>query len=253
MKGQNGRDNTESIDMEMSDEDFDTIPEFQSPSERNNLAKTFFLFKEITNFFTKFFSILGQKDLNSIESESHNSSIGSLPGLFATPPPSNYIEPNRTEDAWDQSKPNNNNNSFNNISDLPKLPNPFSTTPDEILNQLQQQQQQLMLQQQQHLNSRQTGPPRPLLDIQTNFTSPQHYLHHSGPSTPDSPHQMAPPPPPPHSSFDPRDPSQFMSHSPQMNFRGGGNQMRNNSPYFRGQKGRGNSNFRYRGNMRGKW
>lgn len=35
MKGQNGRDNTEAIDMEMSDEDFDTMPEFQSPTERN--------------------------------------------------------------------------------------------------------------------------------------------------------------------------------------------------------------------------
>lgn len=30
VKNHNGRDNTESIDMEMSDEDFDTIPEFQS-------------------------------------------------------------------------------------------------------------------------------------------------------------------------------------------------------------------------------
>lgn len=29
-KTHNGRDNTESIDMEMSDEDFDTIPDFQS-------------------------------------------------------------------------------------------------------------------------------------------------------------------------------------------------------------------------------
>lgn len=29
-KSHNGRDNTESIDMEMSDEDFDTIPDFQS-------------------------------------------------------------------------------------------------------------------------------------------------------------------------------------------------------------------------------
>lgn len=29
-KNHNGRDNTESIDMEMSDEDFDTMPEFQS-------------------------------------------------------------------------------------------------------------------------------------------------------------------------------------------------------------------------------
>lgn len=29
-KGRNGRDNNESIDMEMSDEDFDAMPEFQS-------------------------------------------------------------------------------------------------------------------------------------------------------------------------------------------------------------------------------
>lgn len=29
-KNHNGRDNTESIDMEMSDEDFDTMPDFQS-------------------------------------------------------------------------------------------------------------------------------------------------------------------------------------------------------------------------------
>lgn len=29
-KNVNGRDNTESIDMEMSDEDFDTVPDFQS-------------------------------------------------------------------------------------------------------------------------------------------------------------------------------------------------------------------------------
>lgn len=36
MKGQNGRDDTEAIDMEMSDEDFEPIPEFQSPSERND-------------------------------------------------------------------------------------------------------------------------------------------------------------------------------------------------------------------------
>lgn len=29
-KNHNGRDNTESIDMEMSDEDFDAMPDFQS-------------------------------------------------------------------------------------------------------------------------------------------------------------------------------------------------------------------------------
>lgn len=30
LKNHNGRDNTEAIDMEMSDEDYDTVPEFQS-------------------------------------------------------------------------------------------------------------------------------------------------------------------------------------------------------------------------------
>lgn len=196
------------------------------------------------------FPILGRPDPNSLDSESR-SSIGSLPGLFATPPPANFIE--TVQDSWEQSKPNNNNNSFNNISDLPK------PTPEEILSQLQQQ--QMMMQQQQHMNIRQPGPPRPLLDIQTNFTGPRHFVHH-GPPTPDimdSPHQIGAgmsSHPSPHGSFGPRGPpSQFMSHSPQMNFRGGGNQMRNNSPYFR-QKGRGGGGFRnnYRGgNMRGKW
>lgn len=187
--------------------------------------------------------------MNNIESESHNLS-GSV--LFATPPPSNYSEQNAQLDAWDQSKPNDNNNSFLNLTlgDLSKQ------NPDEILNQLQQQQQMMMQQQQQHMNLRQSGPPRPLLDIQTNFSSPRHFTHH-GPSTPDimdSPHQaivgMRPPPSPlQHNSFGPRFP-----HSPQMNFRGGGS--RNSTPY---QKGRGGRFIRnnYRGGgggaNRGKW
>lgn len=36
-------DNTESIDMEMSDEDFDTIPEFQSNLPKNKHKFSFFL------------------------------------------------------------------------------------------------------------------------------------------------------------------------------------------------------------------
>lgn len=32
-RSQNGRDNTEAIDMEMSDEDFETLPEFLEAAE----------------------------------------------------------------------------------------------------------------------------------------------------------------------------------------------------------------------------
>lgn len=37
MKGQIGRDNTEAIDMEMSDEDFDTLTELQNQAECNTI------------------------------------------------------------------------------------------------------------------------------------------------------------------------------------------------------------------------
>lgn len=43
LKSHNGRDNTESIDMEMSDEDYDTVPDFQS-NFRAFFLSIFFLF-----------------------------------------------------------------------------------------------------------------------------------------------------------------------------------------------------------------
>lgn len=49
-KNQNGRDNTESIDMEMSDEDFDTMPEFQS----NFIIHSFLLYFESLDFIVVF-------------------------------------------------------------------------------------------------------------------------------------------------------------------------------------------------------
>lgn len=79
-KGQNGRDNNESIDMEMSDEDFDAAPEFQSNIHTHKCHLI-----DKLNFCV---SILG-----SNSPESQDGSHTSTRSLFGSPPP-NYSNKN---------------------------------------------------------------------------------------------------------------------------------------------------------------
>ena len=200
--------------MEMSDEDFDTIPDFQS--------KFFFH----TNLFGAFFSFPPQcfildKSVDDLQTSNMESRSEGLLG-----PAPNFGSP-----------------------DCTKRSNPFRSNVQDVLHPLQPPQMLLHS----NLPMPRPGPgPRPLLDIPTGFNNARPpFLGHHNPLMPDleSPTNQ---PQTPFLLNSPRglSPHINQNHSPQMNYRNNNQSIRGNSPYFRNQKGpmRGGG---YRPNFRG--
>lgn len=171
---------------------------------------------EMVNVSTCFQSVNRNKLFIGPSSDANNASSGSMDSSQApmNMPPPNY---------------NSNNSSLG--------------TNNEFLHQM------LMHQQPPHMNTNTRPPPRPLLEIPTAFNSPRPLMqHHNNQGTSDMNHGHHP------YMNNPRGPTPLFNSTPPTpmnNFRGGPI-MRNNSPYYRNQKGFRNNNFRG-GNMRGNW
>lgn len=217
--------------MEMSDEDFDTIPDFQSkfPTFTQNVIRLMYFFF----WFHSNASLILDKSVDDLQTSNMESRSEALLGA----PPPNFGSP-----------------------DCTKRQNPFRSNAQDMLHSLQPPPSHQMLLHSNLAMPPRPGGPRPLLDIPTGFNNnvrPPPFLghHHNGPPLmPDleSPSNQAQTPP--FLLNNPRGLSPHVvnqTHSPQMNYRNNNQQsMRGNSPYFRNQKGpmRGGG---YRPNFRG--
>lgn len=144
-------------------------------------------------------------------------------------------------------------NLFGSSIDANKRPNPFRTSAQDVLHQLQQPQMML------HPNiSLRGASSRPMLDIPTGFNNnnARPFLHHN-PLTPEIDPNQSNQSLNPFLLNNPRNLTPHQTHSPQMNYRNNNNpSVRGNSPYFRNQKTQMRGNYRpnFRGgNMRGNW